>query len=60
MILLGLVDAVYKLIWIDVGANGSTSDCASFNISDLLQAIEGDTLGLPPPEPLSGDDRAIP
>ena len=56
---LGLVDAEYKFIWIDVGANGSTSDCAIFNTLDLLQVIECDTLGLPPPEPLPGDDRAI-
>jgi len=60
IILLGLVDAEYKFIWIDVGANGSTSDCAVFNSSELLEALEGETLGLPPPEVLPGDDRPIP
>ena len=60
IMLLGLVDAEYKFIWIDVGTNGSTSECVIFNSSDLLQVIEGDTLGLPPHEPLPGDDRAIP
>ena len=60
IMLLGLVDAEYKFIWVDVGANGSTSDCAVFNSSELLEAIEGDTLGMPPAELLPGDDRPIP
>ena len=46
IILLGLVDAEYKFIWVDVGANGSTSDCAVFNNSKLKEALEVDTLGL--------------
>ena len=45
IILLGLVDAEYKFI---------------FNTSERLEALEGDTLGLPPPEVLPGDDRPIP
>ena len=35
IILLGLVDGEYKFIWINVGANGSTLDCALFNNSEL-------------------------
>ena len=59
IILLGLVDAEYKFMWVDVGANGSTSDCAVFNHSDLKEALENDTIRLPPAEVLPGDDRAI-
>lgn len=60
IILLGLVDADYKFMWVDIGANGSTSDCAVFNASDLKVALESGTLGLPVPEPLPDDDRDIP
>lgn len=31
-----------------------------FNSSELLEALEGDTLGLPPPEPLPDDDKPVP
>ena len=40
IILLGLIDAEYKCIWVDVGANGSTSYCAVFNNSKLFEALE--------------------
>lgn len=59
IILLALVDADYKFLWVDVGANGSTSDCAVFNQSDLKAALQSDTLGLPPPKALPGDDTDI-
>jgi hypothetical protein len=60
IILLALVDAEYKFMWIDVGANGSTSDCAVFNVSELKEGLENNTLGMPPAEPLPGDDRPMP
>ena len=60
IMLLGLVDAEYKFIWVDVGANGSTSDCAVFNNSKLKEALESSKLGLPSAEVLPGDDKAIP
>lgn len=60
VILLAVVDADYKFIWVDVGANGSTSDCAVFNQSDLKAALETGTLGLPPQTALPGDDTPIP
>ena len=52
IILLGLVDHNYKFIWVDVGANGSTSDCAVFNTLGLLEALESGTVGFRPAEPL--------
>ena len=60
IILLALVDADYKFLWVDVGANGSTSDCAVFNQSELKPELENGTLGLPPPTALVGDDTLIP
>ena len=60
IILLGVVDADCKFMWADVGANGSTSDCAVFNQSALRTALEDNTLGLPPPRPLPGDDTPLP
>ena len=60
IILLGLVDAEHKFIWVDVGANGSISDSAVFNNSELKEALESDTLGLPHAEELPGDDEPIP
>ena len=47
-----LVEAEYRLMWIDCGSSGSCSDAEIFNSSDLRHMIEDDTLGLPAPEPL--------
>ena len=60
LILLGLVDADYKFLWVDVGANGSTSDCAVFNQSNLKASLENGTLLIPAPEPLPQDDIDMP
>ena len=55
LILLTLVDADYKFLWVNMGASGSSFDAQIFNRSKLkskLKRIENGTLGLPPPEPL--------
>ena len=52
LILLDLVDADYKFLWVNAGAIGSSSDAQIFNRSKLKRRIENGTLGLPPPEPL--------
>ena len=51
LVLLALVDADYKFLWVNAGASGSSSDAQIFNCSKLKR-IENRTLGLPPPEPL--------
>ena len=43
LVLLALVDAEYKFLWVNMGASGSSSDAQIFNRS---------TLGLPPSKPL--------
>ena len=48
LILLALVDADYKFLWVNVGASGSSSDAQIFNHSKLKRRIETGTLGLLP------------
>ena len=52
LVLLALVDADYKFLWVNMGASGSSSDDKIFNRSKPKRRIENGTLGLPPPEPL--------
>jgi len=60
IVLLALVDADYKFLWINIGAPGSQSDCGIFNRSALEPALREGTLGLPTPRPLPHDDRPTP
>ncbi len=61
IILLGLVNANYEFIWVDIGANGACSDAQIYNESALKTAIESKTIGWPPAEPLRNyDGRPIP
>ena len=55
-----MVDADYKFIWADVGAQGASSDAQIFNHRPLRNRLESRTLGLPDSEPLPHDDRPIP
>ena len=58
--MLAVVDAQYKFIWLDVGANGGTSDTHIFNESSLCQVIKDHTTNFPPAEPLPGASEDIP
>lgn len=60
IVLMALVDADYKFIWVDMGGYGRNSDGQIFNHSDLAHKLQTDTLGLPPPEPLRHDDGENP
>ena len=51
IVLMGLVDADYKFLWANVGAEGVASDAGVFNRSPLEPALREGTLGLPPPSP---------
>ena len=59
IILLAVLDADYKFIWVDVEANGSTSDCEVSNRCDLKASLENGTLGLPPDKDLPDDNQPI-
>ena len=52
LVLLALVNAEYKFLWVNVGSSGSSCDAQIFNRSKLRRKIENGTLGLPPSEPL--------
>ena len=54
------MDAEYKFLWANFGAEGSASDCGVFNRSSLEHYLRDETLGLPLPEPLPSDDRDTP
>jgi len=47
IVLLGLVDAEYKFLWANVGAEGSASDYGVFNRSSLEDCLRDETLVLP-------------
>ena len=52
VVLLALVDADYKFLWVNTGSNGSSSNAQIFNRSKLKRRIENGALGLLAPEPL--------
>lgn len=60
IVLLAIVDADYKFMYIDVGDTGAGSDAGVFITTDIKQSFEEGTLGLPPPEPLPGDEEGRP
>ena len=60
IILLTLVDVDYKFMWVENGANRSTSDCAVFNDSDLKDGFDSDNIGLPPPDHLTNNNLNVP
>ena len=60
IVLLAVVDASYKFLWADVGANGSSSDCGVYNRSELEPALREGYIGFPDPEPLPNDDKDFP
>ena len=60
IILMGLVDADYKFIWSEVGANGACSDTQVFNNSDFKTAIENRELNIPLAQPVVDGERPVP
>ena len=60
IVLLALVDGNYKFRWVEVGAGGASSDAQIWNTCSLKEAIDDETIGIPPDEPLPHDDRDIP
>ncbi|XP_050689651.1 putative nuclease HARBI1 [Eriocheir sinensis] len=60
IILLALVDAGHKFIFIDCGSNGSASDSGVFRDTQLFKKLENGTMALPEPEPLPNDTEPVP
>lgn len=60
IVLLGLVDAHYRFIYVNVGVNGRISDGGVFQASALSKAIATDQLNLPQPSVLPGRSVEVP
>ena len=60
IVLMALVDADYKFIWVDVGPDGAASEAQIYNQCELKEVLQNKTIGFPDPEPLPGDDIHIP
>ncbi|XP_060065165.1 putative nuclease HARBI1 [Ylistrum balloti] len=60
IVIMALVDAHYKFLYVDIGASGAGSDARVFSETVLKDALENGTIGLPEPEPLPNDDRLMP
>lgn len=60
VLLLGLVDADYKFIWVDIGGRGAAGDAQVWNESDLKEAVDSGEMPIPKPEPLPNDDVDVP
>jgi hypothetical protein len=60
ILLLALVDANYKFLFVDCGSQGRCSDSGVFRESQLQKALEDRTLGVPPSRPLPGRKENMP
>ena len=64
IVMLALVDADYKFIWLDVGSTGCNSDAQIWNSCELLEILQeqdpNKKIGLPQPEPIREGDRDVP
>ena len=59
LVLLALVTAEYRFLWVNVGSNEYSSDAQIFNRSNLTEKIKDCTLGLPPPKPLGEEGQNL-
>ncbi|KAK7160675.1 hypothetical protein R3I93_008363 [Phoxinus phoxinus] len=60
VVLMAVVDANYKFVYVNVGAQGRLSDGGLFAHSDLHRAMETGRLNFPPPEPLPNTTTVVP
>lgn len=60
VVLLAVVNAHSKFIYIDVGGNGRASDTIIFKNTDLYHALKSGSLNIPPPKELKGQLNKTP
>lgn len=58
--MLALVDATYNFIYVDVGCQGRISDGGVFNNTAFKEQLDGNSLHLPPPHPLTEGAEEMP
>ena len=57
---MAVVDAHYRFVMVDVGANGRACDAGAFAASTMSAALENNQLSIPPPSPLPGRVNDVP
>ena len=57
---MAVVDADYKFLYVDVGAEGGACDGGIWKACTLHAAIEARLVRMPLPEPIPNDDKFIP
>jgi hypothetical protein len=57
---MAIAGASYRLIYVDVGSFGKTSDSTIFKNSSLWKQAELGLLRIPPPKQLPGSNEAVP
>ncbi|XP_036143374.1 protein ALP1-like [Monomorium pharaonis] len=60
IVLLALIDAQLRFIYVDVGTNGRISDSGIWNKSTLKAHIDNNSLKIPPAAPLLGTETEFP
>ena len=60
IVLLALVDADYKFIYVDIGCNGRVPDGGVFKNSALFAALENKSLNIPSPRPMKDNTPPLP
>ncbi|KAA0722998.1 hypothetical protein E1301_Tti019038 [Triplophysa tibetana] len=60
VLMMAVVDANYKFLYISVGTQGRVSDAGLFAHSDLKKALDQGLLNVPPPERLISSDVVLP
>lgn len=59
IVLMALVDADYRFLYVDVGCNGRVSDGGVFGGCSLQQSMEKHADTFPAPKPVPGDQRPL-
>ena len=60
IVLMAVVDASYRFLVVDVGANGRSCDAGVFGNSAMATALENGSLGIPEDRPLPGRIKKMP
>ncbi|CAH2003155.1 unnamed protein product [Acanthoscelides obtectus] len=60
IVLMALVDAKYKFLYVDVGCNGRISDGGVYANCSLSRALANNMLNMPKPRPLPGESEDAP
>lgn len=60
VVLMAIVDAQYKFLYVDIGCQGRISDGGVFRNTSFYKKMINNELGLPQAEPLEGRNLSVP